>query len=77
MTQIKSKFYHHYTANNCNSILKDSPQNEELEDILWIFEIYVATFNDSPEVIKQFEEYFLLYKQDIEKVAKSFIRVYR
>ena len=49
VTQCKSKYYHHYLQNSINTLLNQ----DNLDDLLWIFEMYVATFNDDNAIITQ------------------------
>jgi hypothetical protein len=77
-TQGKGKYYHNYLTSNAPSLLDESTPrtSQEEEHIMWLFGMYVTTYNDDPRLIKSFEEYFLRRESLNEQSINTLMKVY-
>lgn len=57
LTNEKSKYYERYVRLQLKSLVKTTNllNIDEVDNLLWLFQMYVHTFNDNPAYIKQFQ----------------------
>lgn len=58
-TQHKGRFYERYVHSNLNSILKhvDLANRQQIDDIFWLYKMYVGTYNDREDIITKFDNF--------------------